>query len=280
MTQTANPLKQFFRQPAIYLSLPSAGNFWPKEAIRLPDNKELPVLPMTAIDEITYRTPDALFNGTAVVNVIQSCVPNIVDAWAAPGTDINSILVAIRIASYGHNMEIDSTCPSCNTEGEYGVDLRTVLENLTSLNYDLPIQQGDLTFTFRPMTYREQNQTNQAQFDQQRLIQSISQSDLPDEEKIIKLNHAIQEITKLTISALKWSIASISAPGTLVTDHEHVAEFLSNCDRGLFVKIRDHITTLRSTSEFKPLNMKCSSCEYEYTQTLTLDQTSFFEAAS
>ena len=158
MTQTANPLKQFFRQPAIYLSLPSAGNFWPKEAIRLPANKELPVLPMTAIDEITYRTPDALFNGTAVVNVIHSCVPSITDAWSAPSTDINSILGAIRIASYGHNMEIDSTCPSCNTEGEYGVDLRTVLENLTTLNYDVPMQQGDLTFTFRPMTYQEQNQ--------------------------------------------------------------------------------------------------------------------------
>ena len=280
MNQTANPLKQFFRQPAIYLSLPSAGNFWPKDTIQMPDNKELPVLPMTAIDEITYRTPDALFNGTAVVNVIQSCIPAIRDAWSAPGTDINAILVAIRIASYGHNMEIDSTCPKCATEGEYGIDLRTVLENLTSLNYDVPIQQGDLAFTFRPMTYREQNQTNQAQFEQQRLIQAISQSELPDEEKIIKLNEAILQITALTIGALKWSIASISAPGMLVTDHEHIAEFLANCDRGLFVKIRDHITTLRSNSEFKPLNMKCTNCENEYTQSLTLDQASFFEAAS
>jgi len=280
MNQTANPLKQFFRQPAIYLSLPSAGNFWPKDTIQMPDNKELPVLPMTAIDEITYRTPDALFNGTAVVNVIQSCVPAIRDAWSAPGTDINAILVAIRIASYGHNMEIESTCPSCSNEGEYGIDLRTVLENLTSLNYDVPLQQGDLAFTFRPMTYREQNQTNQSQFEQQRTIQSITQSELPDEEKIIKLNEAIQQITALTIGALKWSIASIRAPGMLVTDHEHIAEFLANCDRGLFVKIRDHITTLRSNSEFKPLNMKCTNCEHEYAQALTLDQTSFFEAAS
>ncbi len=70
MTQTANPLRQFFRQPAIYLRLPSNGNFWPKDSIDFPANMELPVLPMTAIDEITYRTPDALFNGQAVVSVI------------------------------------------------------------------------------------------------------------------------------------------------------------------------------------------------------------------
>jgi hypothetical protein len=70
MPQTANPLKQFFRQPSIYLRLPSLGQFWDQKAIAMPPNKELPVYPMTAIDEITYRTPDALFNGQAVVNVI------------------------------------------------------------------------------------------------------------------------------------------------------------------------------------------------------------------
>ena len=75
MSQSVNPLKQFFRQPAIYMRLPSQGEYWPEGSIALPENKELPVYPMTAIDEITYRTPDALFNGQAVVNVIKSCVP-------------------------------------------------------------------------------------------------------------------------------------------------------------------------------------------------------------
>ena len=117
MSQNANPLKQYFRQPAVYLRLPSDGQFWPQGSLEMPANKELPVLPMTAIDEITYRTPDALFNGQAVVNVIQSCVPNIRDAWSAPGADINSILIAIRMASFGHEMELNSTCPACNCSG-------------------------------------------------------------------------------------------------------------------------------------------------------------------
>jgi hypothetical protein len=63
MTQISNPLRQYFRQPAIYLRLPTEGKHWPSEALDMPANKELPVLPMTAIDEITYRTPDGLFNG-------------------------------------------------------------------------------------------------------------------------------------------------------------------------------------------------------------------------
>ena len=76
-----NPLSQYFRQPSIYVKLPSGGQHYADGAIDMPANGELPVYPMTAIDEITYRTPDALFNGNAVTNVIKSCVPAIRDPW-------------------------------------------------------------------------------------------------------------------------------------------------------------------------------------------------------
>ena len=79
-----NPLKGYFRRPSIYIKLPSGGNYWPQGMLEMPENGELPVYPMTAIDEITYRTPDALFNGQALVDVIQSCIPAIKNAWAIP----------------------------------------------------------------------------------------------------------------------------------------------------------------------------------------------------
>ena len=129
-----NPLKQYFRQPVIYLRLPSGGEFYPPGTIDMPVNREIPILPMTAIDEITYRTPDALFNGTAVINVIQSCCPNIKNAWVIPSMDVDSLLVAIRIASYGHNMEFDTTCPHCNNVSTQSLDLRSVLDKMRAPN--------------------------------------------------------------------------------------------------------------------------------------------------
>ena len=280
MSQSANPLKQYFRQPSVYLRLPSNGNFWPKGAITMPPNQELPVLPMTAIDEITYRTPDALFNGSAVVNVIQSCIPDIRDAWVAPGTDINSILVSIRIASFGHEMEINSECPACKNTDEYTIDLRVILDNLQMPDYVTPLNEGDLEITLQPMTYKDQNDVNLKQFEQQRIIQSVPESDMPDEQKLEMLNQSLQKITELTVSALKWNIASIRTPQVLVTDPDHIEEFLRNSDRKLFVKIRDLIIEKRSASEFKPIQIKCAACEHEYKQTVTLDQTSFFDQAS
>lgn len=106
----SNPLSQYFRQPAIYIKLPSQGNFYPDGALVAMPNGEYPVLPMTTLDEITYRTPDALFNGQAVVSVIESCMPNIKKGWAVPAVDLDTILVAIRIATYGNDLELSTIC--------------------------------------------------------------------------------------------------------------------------------------------------------------------------
>jgi hypothetical protein len=276
----SNPLKQYFRQPAIYIRLPSNGQGWPAGSLALPSNGELPVYPMTAIDEITYRTPDALFNGQAVIDVIQSCIPAIRDAWAAPLTDINSILVAIRIASYGHNMEFDTQCPKCNNEDSYDLDLRSVMDQLRSPDYSQTITHGDLEIRFRSMNYREQNSTNLEQFENQQMVRAIPTSDLPDDEKVQRMTEVMKSITRLTVKALTNSIASIRAPDAQVSESAHIEEFLNNCDRALFTRIRDHVISLRQNTDIKPVPIKCTNCSNEYEQGINLDMANFFAPAS
>lgn len=280
MNQIANPLRQYFRQPAIYLRLPSGGVNWPAGSLDMPPNGELPVLPMTAIDEITYRTPDALFNGQAVINVVQSCVPSIKNAWAAPMPDVNAILTAIRIASYGHDLEVGSTCPNCTTEADYTVDLRTVLDQIKCADFSVPLIHGDLTITFQPITYKTQNDTNQEQFEEQKIMQMLPGSDLPEKEKLEKMQQVLVKITELTVRSLKWSIQSIRTPQAIVSEPEFIEDFLKNCDRNLFNQIRDQVIKLRLSSEIKPLGIRCTECDHEYEQPLTLDMTSFFAPAS
>ena len=110
---SANPLAKHFRQPAIYTKLPSQGEFWPAGALELPANGEVPIYPMTARDEIILRTPDALLNGQGVVDVLQSCCPSVKDAWKLPSIDVDAILIAVRIATYGNQLDVDATCPHC-----------------------------------------------------------------------------------------------------------------------------------------------------------------------
>jgi len=275
-----NPLQQFFRQPAIYIKLPSNGKFYPEGALTMPENGEIPVYPMTAVDEITYRTPDALFNGTAVVNVIQSCVPAIKNAWFIPAMDIDTLLVSIRIASYGHALDLDSTCPECNVDAELSLDLRTVLDTIRPGQYSEPIRHRDLEIYLKPMTYRSLNDNNSMQFEEQRVLQMLPGSDLPDEEKVTRLGDALKKITNITVKALADSIAAIKTPDSLVTDRAFIEEFLQNCDRSLFGKIRKQIVDLKLSGELKPMDIKCNDCGHDYQQPFTLDMVSFFEVAS
>lgn len=280
MPKTNNPLAPFFRQPAIYLRLPSGGRGWPQGSIDMPANGELPVYPMTAIDEISYRTPDALFNGEAVVSVIRSCVPAILDPWQAPNTDVDSILVAIRIASYGHNMDIDTACPECKAEHTFGLDLRSVIDGLRAADYTKPLVAGDLTLVFRPLSYREVTDNSNIQFEQQKTLQMLGDQELSQESKVEQLNVMMRRLVEATVSVLSQSIAQIRTPDAIITEHEHINEFLNNCDRAVFNRIKDFAVELRENGELKPLKITCPSCQHGYEQTFTLDMARFFVSAS
>jgi hypothetical protein len=275
-----NPLSQFFRQPSIYIKLPSQGKYYPPGTIVMPPTGELPVYPMTAIDEITYRTPDALYNGQATVNVIQSCIPNIKDAWAIPSTDLDSLLIAIRIASYGHDMDFGTACPSCQKTSEQTVDLRSVLDSIRTSDYTKTISAGDMEIFFKPLTYRHLNNNNQMQYENQKLLQILPDSGVPEAEKLAALSEALKKITDITIVALAQSISAVKTPQALVSEPEYIEEMLRNCDSKLFNQIRDFILELKAGSEMQPLKLICDECQHEYTQTITLDMASFFEYAS
>lgn len=275
-----NPLTQYFRQPAIYIKLPSNGDHYPPGTIDMPANGELPVYPMTAVDEITYRTPDALFNGQAVVNVIESCVPNIKDGWAVPAQDVDTLLIAIRIASYGHSMEVETTCPSCKEDANYGVDLRRMLDQIKAPNYAESLRYRDMEIFFKPMSYRNLNDNNAMQFEEQRILTMLPNAEVPDEEKVSALSSALKKITEITVRALSQSIGAVKTPTALVSEPEYIEEMLKQCDRQLFNAIRDHIIKIKSEAEIQPLKFKCVKCSHDYDQQITLDMTSFFADAS
>jgi hypothetical protein len=281
MPQTSNnPLRQFFRQPAIYLRLPSSGQYWAPGSLVMPENGELPIYPMTAIDEISYRTPDALFNGQAVINVIQSCVPAIKDAGKIPNTDLNAVLVAIRIASYGHAMDIASTCSECKNEDEFTADLRMILDNLKCPDYSEVMDRGDLQITFKPANYEEQNKSAMEQFEKQKFLQQMSEGEFSEEERNRMLSESLKQLTELTINLISKNISSIQIPGAVVTDVEQIKDFLHHCDRTLFKQVRDRVIELTQEGQIPPLDVECTECHHKYKQELNMDMASFFDSAS
>ena len=276
----SNPLSQYFRQPAIYIRLPSQGQYYPPGALDMPANGEIPVLPMTTVDEITYRTPDALFNGSAVVSVIQSCVPNIRDAWHVPAMDIDTLLMAIRVATYGHEIELDSDCPKCQHENRFGLDLRTMMDKIRPGDYKSSLDIGDMQIFFRPLDYQDLTRNNLSQFEDQKTLQMLDDTNIPVEERSQKMSEILMKITDVTINSLAQSISMIKTPQATVDNAEHITEWLKNTDRGIFARVKDRIIANKQSSEIPPIGVTCPECQNQYQQVFTLDMTNFFGDAS
>ena len=125
-----------------------------------------------------------------------------------------------------------------------------------------------------------QSTTIMLQFEQQRILNQLPALEMSDDEKSKHLNHAVKSITEITIKAIKNSIKSMRTPQALVTEPNFIEEFLLNCDRNLYMQIRDHAVKLRINDDFKPIDMQCPECQHAYQQQFTLDTATFFDNAS
>jgi hypothetical protein len=273
---TNNPLQQYFRRPSIYIRLPSDYKFYNNQIIELTETKELPVYPMTAIDEITSKTPDALFNGQAVVDIIHSCIPNIKNAWHINIIDLETILIAIRVASNGEYMEIESKCPKCEEDSKYDINLIELLRTQGTVNYDDPMIVGDLTIKFKPLTYAETNRSSIAQYELQKVIFMLDNEENTEENrKVIK--DTVEKLNQLSTDIICNTIECIITPETVVTDRKFIKEYLENCSRAENKMIKDHSSKLKEDNQIKPLKIKCIHCEHQYEHKLVLNVSDFFE---
>ena len=150
--ENVNPLKQFYRAPKLYVKLPSGAKF--NEVEGQASTGELPVFPMTTKDELYMRNPDALLNGDSVIKIVQSCVPNVKDTRKLPVCDIDILMIAIRMATYGEIMETKIKSPHSGNEDTYEINLNNILENVEVMPTEnsITLSNGIVVYV-RPLSY-------------------------------------------------------------------------------------------------------------------------------
>jgi hypothetical protein len=273
-----NPLSKYFRQPVLYINLPSNGKWYDQGSLELPVTGSIPVFAMTAKDEITFKTPDALLNGQSTISVIESCCPSIKDAWKMPVVDLDMLLISIRIATYGKEMNFTTVCPHCGHKNELAVDLTALLPRLKVADWETPIQAPGMTIHLKPQNYRDFNDNNLANYEEQRLIQMVSSEDLPDDVKLAKFGEMFRKIVDVGIGQVAKNIESITTDdGTIVTNKEHITEFLTNCDRSIWDQLKTRLEAMREDAQIK-IETPCENEECGKTSStpFVFEQSSFF----
>lgn len=249
-----NPLASFMRQPKIYIKLPSNGQYWPADSLKMSDTGELAVYSMTAKDELSLKIPDALMNGQAVVDVIQHCVPSIINAWNTPMIDMDAILIAIRMATYGPDMVTPLKFGE-DIEMSYKLDLRTVLDSLMQqITWESVVSiNEELTVFVRPLTYKQSTAAALKTFETQKIMQLVNDQALSEDEKLEQFKESFKKLTDVTVGIVADSIYKVESSQGSTDQPEFIGEFINNIDTEMFNKINDHLVNLQKSNTVKPM---------------------------
>lgn len=269
-----NPLQKYFRQPKIYISLPSKGLYYEPGSFQ-GDYNQVPIFAMTGMDEILFKTPDALFNGDATMKVIESCCPYIKNAKMMPSVDVDAVLVAIKIATFGEMVSVSHACRNCATEADYEINLSSILDHFSNLKFTNNVKINDeLSIKIRPLQYAELTHFSIENFKLQKMLIQIA--DMPEDDRQAKINEIYDMLTDIQIQLFLTSIENIQIPGQVVEDKAYIEEWLRNSDRVSYDSIKKKLEANREEWDMPKHPITCASCGHQDEIQITLDQSSFF----
>lgn len=277
MDNKISPLQKFQRQPKLYIDLPSNGKWYDENILVDGTASSLAVFSMTANDEIGFKTPDALVNGEATVKNIKSCIPSIIDPWNLRTVDIDTVLISIRMATYGQSMSVNNTCSKCGEENTYDINLQAYLDAYSTKIYEDTIKYEDFIIKLQPLTYKQWTDVQKKQTGFSRAI-NLQIPQIEDEkQKEEAMQTIIDQINELTILSIINQVKSIEIDGEVETDQEEIVKFLSQGqDVKFFHTIKAAIEKNITNWALPTENIKCTSCDYQDKLRISLDSSDFF----
>ena len=272
-----NPLQRYFRQPSLYLTLPSMNRWYTATDIAAAENGEVAVYGLTAIDDIMLNTPDAMLNGQALEKVISNCVPSIKNVKSLLLPDLDAIFVAIKLATTGQGYPMDRNCPKCAHDNTQDLNCQHVLDNMTFVdNSDCSLELNELKIFVRPYTFEMRHIFMQRQFEEQNLVNQLS-TELDDFARSKIIAESVERLSRITYELVSRSVEKIQLPdGNMVTDHDQIKEWLFNITSSQAEAVINQVTALNQVGVQKTIQFTCAACAHEWSEQAEFDPISFF----
>ena len=276
----SNPLISAYRKPSLYINLPSGGKYY-DPAPKLSVDQELAVYAMTARDELITKTPDALFNGEASVSLIQSCCPDIPNPRQIPVNDLMVIMLAIRQASYGDDIEVEVECPECQHKNNVGVNCQSIIDGAMQKaqpSNSITLNEG-FEVILKPYSLQDRNTLQIQQIKQVKMIEGLQNAQIDDQARQDMFGKTFVELAELTIDLVVNSVDSVRTPGSdgeIVDNKDMIRDWLKSITSKDYEQIKAKVEELSADGINNNFSIKCESCEHEWKTEVELDVTNFF----
>lgn len=289
-----NPLMKFARRPALTVKLASSPSWYPEGFIQYTINGEVEVYPMLPKDELMLLNPDALLSGQAMVNLIKSCCPSILDPGKLYYPDANILLFAIRRATYGNDYKQSHRCPKCaermktmtpeeivleEKEGtlmthdeEHILNADEILARITPMEDEYVYNHEGLKIYLQALTLKEKEYYGLLTAQKNKLYKMYDEfsnrtEDVSEKEKndaINKINNIQIEMNDLNVNIITSCIRKIQLPDeSIIEDRDMIKEFIANSESKVIVEISEAIDKINECGIAQKAVITCSACGYE-----------------
>lgn len=269
-----NPLQQYFRQPKLYVSLPSKGIYCNPGTIQ-GDPEKIAVYGMTGSDEILMKTPDTLLTGESTVKVFESCCPSIKNGWDLCALDTDVLLAAIRIATSGNTVTVSQKCEKCDAFNDYDIDLSDVITHLSSCKYDNKVVVDSLIVQIKPLTYQQSSEFSLRNFKVQKQMQQAMLLEDEDQKNNF-IAELFKELSEIQLEIFSLSVESVDTGTSVVSEHRYIYEWLRNCDKTVFDEIKKQFNKNKESWKVPKVAVVCNHCDHKSELSIELDQSIFF----
>lgn len=259
MTNTANPLLSSIKLPGRVFQLPSRGALYQNELDPSIKNGEIHVHPMSALTEINLKNPDLLFNGKALLAVVQESVPGIKDPLSLFGRDVDAILFFLRLVTYGseYRIEVKHDCKDAK-QHSYAVDLEQLAQSMKQLDPTLVETQRTITLAdgktvyTRPMRFTD-------------IIALFHSSEG-------KKELTPEDVRELAITNLMCMIEKVDD----VSNPVFIKEWVKTISTPVVNRITEAASKLNDWGPDQVVTLKCKDCGEDMRVELPLNPVSFF----
>lgn len=281
-----SPLSKYYRNKisGMQLKLPSDGVYGGDIDFSISGDVEIYAL--SAADEIYISNPDNLVTGAAVEKIIESSCPAVKDVRNLPIQDVDVICLASKKQTYGNMLKIGGKCKKCEKEQMYQIHIDGIFGKSTSLPKEMICkineinnEKVNLKIYVKPYTLEIMNYINIKEFEENKFLDNIQQSDIPDEEKIKNLFNSAQKIKELNLNLLNPCIIRIVDDELEITNKNEIDEFMRNVSSNIVHKINDKIKEFGNYGLPKTYKVRCEDleCRHEQEIPLVYDPSNFFD---
>jgi len=263
----SNPLLQKIKLPGRIFQLPSKGIFYKPETLaEHVKNGEVEVQPLSALAELKLRSPDMLFSGRALREIVLECIPDIKDPDQLVSKDVDAIWCFLKIVTYGPEMKFKSIhdCPGrqvhnqrVNVEELVMNPRNEVLDHASTL-YLVTLSNGQRV-KLKPVRF---NDAIEALHLQQRAEKELSET-----------GHVNQKVME---DAIVNDLLAIIDNVDGVTDRQQIEEWVRSLPKKMFTEIIEASMKCGDWGFNLKVQLKCEDCGEIYEHDLELDPINFF----